>query len=131
MPLTPAESAVQRREEHLGRWVGTHPLDGLLLLIQSDEVAEPEEFDLAVEEQLARYGTPMLGRFPDHGLMILGHRHSDHPPTMLDPQAEPPNHAHMAAAADGLHRRLWSNLPTAAAAQHISEATPDAPSLSS
>ncbi|MFJ3310818.1 hypothetical protein ACIPSA_49385 [Streptomyces sp. NPDC086549] len=45
VPLTPAESAVQWRSEHLGRSVCTHPLDGLLLLTESDEAAAPDEFD--------------------------------------------------------------------------------------
>ncbi|MBL1086781.1 hypothetical protein JK359_33285 [Streptomyces actinomycinicus] len=131
VPLTPAESAVLWRSEHLGRSVSTHPLNGLLLLTESDEAAAPDEFDLAVEEQLARYGTPVLGRFPDHGLIMRGRGHSDHPPTVLDPQAEPLDHAHMAAAADALHRRLWGDLPSTAARQSIPTVVPDVPSFSS
>ncbi|MGW7824468.1 hypothetical protein ACWGLF_41800 [Streptomyces puniciscabiei] len=131
VPLTPVESAVLWRSEHLGRSVCAHPLNGMLLLTESDKAAAPEEFDLAVEEQLARYGTPVLGRFPDHGLIVRGPGHSDHPPTVLDPQAEPLDHANMAAAADALHRRLWGDLPSTAARQSVPRVTPDVPSFSS
>ncbi|MFI5688421.1 hypothetical protein [Streptomyces sp. NPDC051636] len=131
VPLTPAESAVLWRSEHLGRSVCTHPLNGLLLLTESDEAATPDEFDLAVEEQLARYGTPVLGRFPDHGLIMRGHGSSDHPPTVLDPQAKPLDHARMAAAADALHRRLWSELTSTAARQSSPTVIPDVPRFSS
>ncbi|MFF4260323.1 hypothetical protein ACFY1L_55285 [Streptomyces sp. NPDC001663] len=127
--LTPAESAVLWRSEQLGRCA--HPLDGLLLLTDSEDAAALDGFDLAVEEQLVRYGTPVLGRFPDHGLIIRGPRHSAHPPTVLDPQAKPLDHAHMAAAADALHRRLWGDLPSTAARQHVLDAAPDVPGLSS
>ncbi|MEU4089563.1 hypothetical protein [Streptomyces aureus] len=103
VPLTPAESAVQWRSENLGR-VCSHPLAGLVLL--TDDAVAPDEFDVAVDEQLARYGTPVLGRFPDHGLVIRGPQHSDHPPTVLDLEAQPHDHAQLAAAADALHLRL-------------------------
>ncbi|MFB8247302.1 hypothetical protein ACFC5X_19945 [Streptomyces sp. NPDC055952] len=110
VPLTPTESAVQWRQENLGRWVSTQPLDGLLLLTHP-EAAQQDEFDAAVEEHLARYGTPVLGHFPDHGLIIRGHAHSTHPPTLLDPPAAPTDHPHMATAAERLLHRVRGNLP--------------------
>jgi hypothetical protein len=105
--LTPAESAVQWRQQELGRWAPKHPLTGMLLLNPADENLAPDEFGRAVEDQLARYGTPVLGRFPANGPIVRGAGHSPHPPTVLDPQAEQPTHAQMTTAADALARRLW------------------------
>ncbi|GHF27235.1 hypothetical protein GCM10010218_05220 [Streptomyces mashuensis] len=111
--LTPAESAVQWRQQELGRWTPRHPLTGMLLLISSDGSVPPDDFDLAVEEQLARYGTPILGRFPTDRGIIRGPGYSPHPPTVLDPQTEHPTHAQMAVAADALARHLWPDVPPA------------------
>ncbi|WP_316782958.1 hypothetical protein [Streptomyces sasae] len=131
VPLTPAESAIQWRSENLGRSVCTHPLSGLLLLAGSEEAVDPDAFDLAVEEQLARHGTPVLGRFPDHNLIIRGLRHSVHPPTVLDPQAQPLDHEYMAAAADALHQRLWGSPPFTTVGRPAPQAPSEVPSLSS
>jgi hypothetical protein len=129
VPLTPTESAVQWRQENLGRWVSTQPLDGLLLLTQP-EAAQPDEFDAAVEEHLARHGTPVLGHFPNHGLIIRGHAHSPHPPTLLDPPAAPFDHPHMATAAERLLHRVRGNLPPTAT-KVTAQKAPDLSTLSS
>ncbi|MEV1066042.1 hypothetical protein [Streptomyces sp. NPDC050263] len=112
--LTPAESAMQWRQQELGRWTPKRPLTGMLLLTSADQNMPPDEFDLAVEDQLARYGTPVLGRFPANRGIIHGPGHSPHPPTVLDPQAEQPTHAQMTTAATALARRLWPDTSSAA-----------------
>ncbi|GHC57738.1 hypothetical protein [Streptomyces cinnamoneus] len=111
--LTPAESAVQWRQQELGRWAPRHPLTGMLLLNPASQDVPPDAFDLAVEDQLDRYGTPVLGRFPLNRGIICGPGHSTHPPTVLDPQTERPNHAQMLAATEALTRRLWPDSPPA------------------
>ncbi|CAM5326613.1 hypothetical protein [Streptomyces abikoensis] len=112
--LTPAESAVQWRQQELGRWTPRHPLAGMLLLVSADQNVPPDDFDLAVEDQLARYGTPVLGRFPVNRGIIHGPGHSPHPPTVLDPEVEHPTHAQMTTSAAALARRLWPDAPPAA-----------------
>ncbi|WP_405931579.1 hypothetical protein [Streptomyces sp. NBC_00827] len=111
--LTPTESAVQWRQQELGRWTPKRPLTGMLLVNPIGQNTPPDEFDLAVEDQLARYGTPVLGRFPANRGLIHGPGHSPHPPTVLDPQAEQPTHAEMTTAVDALARRLWPDAPPA------------------
>ena len=112
--LTPAESAVQWRQQELGRWTPTRPLTGMLLLNADDHDATPDEFDLAVENQLARYGTPVLGRYPANWMIVQGAGHRLHPPTVLDPQTDQPTHVQMTKAADALARHLWPDAPAAA-----------------
>ncbi len=111
--LTPAESAVQWRQQELGGWTPKRPLTGMLLVNPTGQNAPPDEFDLAVEDQFARYGTPVLGRFPANRGIVHGPGHSPHPPTVLDPQTEQPTHAQMTTAADALARRLWPDSPLA------------------
>lgn len=105
--LTPAESAIQWRQQEFGRWTPQHPISGMLLLSTTDETAPLDSFEQAVEEQLGRYGTPVLGRFPASGPFIQGPGHSLHPPTVLDPRTEEQGHWRMATAADMLAQRLW------------------------
>ncbi|MFD5873864.1 hypothetical protein [Streptomyces sp. NPDC060322] len=106
--LTPAESAVQWRQRQFGRWTPKRPLTGMLLLArQAKQNVPPDDFDLAVEEHLGRYGTPVLGRFPRNQVIIRGAGHSPHPPTVLDPENDEPTHAEMTAAAHVLAGRLW------------------------
>lgn len=109
MPLTPAESAVQWRQQELGGWTPLRPLTGMLLLGHRNMDEAPDEFDRAVEDQLGRYGTPILGRFPTNRPIIVGRGHSPHPPTVLDPETGQPTHAQMISAADALARRLLSS----------------------
>ncbi|MFF1690985.1 MULTISPECIES: hypothetical protein [unclassified Streptomyces] len=63
--LTPAESAAAWHRQELGRWLPTPPMAGMLLLDPDyTQDPTPDEFALAVEEQLARYEVHNLGRFP-------------------------------------------------------------------
>ncbi|MGW4197503.1 hypothetical protein [Streptomyces sp. NPDC005004] len=105
--LTPAESAIAWRQKNWSYETARLPVTGLLLLPPADQDEALDEFDHAVEEQLARYGTPVLGRFPDHGLIVRGKKHSTHPPTVLDPETDPSAHPRMMKAAADLARRLW------------------------
>ncbi|MFE4606734.1 hypothetical protein ACFRK5_00025 [Streptomyces niveus] len=107
VPLTPAESAVHWRQQELGGWTPQRPLTGVLLLGHHNLDEETDEFDRAVEDQLGRYGTRVLGRFPANRPIIVGRRHSPHPPTVLDPETEQPTHAQMVSAANNLASRLW------------------------
>ncbi|WP_406409763.1 hypothetical protein OG923_13305 [Streptomyces halstedii] len=107
LALTPAESAIAWRQKNWLFEAARLPMTGLLLLSREDEGKTLDEFDEAVEQQLARYGTPVLGRFPDHGLIVRGTSHSTHPPTVLDPEATPSAHAEMVKAASNLAERLW------------------------
>ncbi|WP_019546648.1 hypothetical protein [Streptomyces sulphureus] len=116
--LTPSESAMQWRQQELGRWDPQHAVRGMLLLTDDDQKPLPDEFDSAVEEQLARYGTPVLGRFPANRLILHGAGHSPHPPTVLDPETGEPTHSRMTAAAVSLARRLWPGAPHGAEREH-------------
>ncbi|QXE38159.1 hypothetical protein KQY30_31950 [Streptomyces sp. GMY02] len=109
--LTPAESAIDWRQKNWSYETARLPVTGLLLLLHADEDEALDEFDHAVEEQLARYGTPVLGRFPDHGPIVRGMSHSTHPPTVLDPETAPSAHARMMKAAADLGQRLSPELP--------------------
>lgn len=101
--LTPAESAAAWHRQELGRWAPAHPMAGMLLLDPAfTEDGSLDEFDLAVEEQLARYEVPVLGRFPANRLIAVGSQ----PPTVLDPQTDHPTHAQMTTAATALARQL-------------------------
>ncbi|MFC9649591.1 hypothetical protein [Streptomyces sp. NPDC056937] len=111
--LTPAESAMQWRQQELGRWTSKRPLAGMLLVNSASRDVQPDDFDVAVESELARYGTPVLGRFPANQPIAHGPRLSPHPPTVLDPQTEQPTHAQMIAAANALAHRLWPDSPVA------------------
>lgn len=106
LALTPAESAIAWRQKNWLFETARLPMTGLLLLSRADEGEILDEFDLAVEQQLARYGTPVLGRFPDHGPIIRGAGHSAHPATVLDPETIPSAHAEMVKAASHLAQRL-------------------------
>ncbi|MFB7763681.1 hypothetical protein [Streptomyces xiamenensis] len=113
--LTPTESAVQWRQRELGGWMPKGPVTGMLVINAGRrEPAEPDEFDRAVEAQLARFGMPVLGRFPANPFIARGSGHSPHPPTVLDPPTERPTHAQMLSAVKNLDRGLWP--ATAAAA---------------
>ncbi|MFD4011968.1 hypothetical protein ACFWRX_18960 [Streptomyces albidoflavus] len=108
LELTPDQSAIQWRQQELG----LHPprrLTGLLLLQSADQPITPDldSFDAAVEEQLARQGTPVLGRYPRNRSIVHGLGHSEQAPTVLDPPVERPTHAQMVAAVDAVAHRLW------------------------
>ncbi|MBV7255021.1 MULTISPECIES: hypothetical protein [Streptomyces] len=108
LELTPDQSAIQWRQQELG----LHPprrLTGLLLLQPADQPITPDldPFDAAVEEQLARQGIPVLGRYPRNRSIVHGPGHSQQAPTVLDPPVERPTHAQMVAAVDALAHRLW------------------------
>ncbi|WJV51801.1 hypothetical protein [Streptomyces flavofungini] len=104
--LTAAESAVQWRQQELGGWAPRHPLSGLLLLTYAPEGEALDAFDLSVEEQLARYGMPVVGRFPSNRGTTRGLGHSS-PATVLDPEADFPTHNQMISAVDAVTRCLW------------------------
>ncbi|WP_234438043.1 hypothetical protein [Streptomyces viridochromogenes] len=111
--LTPTESAMQWRQQELGRWTSKRPLTGMLLVNSASHDVQPDDFDVAVENDLARYGTPVLGRFPANQPIAHGPGLSPHPPTVLDPQTDQPTHAQMITAANALARRLWPDSPLA------------------
>lgn len=71
----------------------------------------PDRFDAQVEEQLARYGTPVLGRFPANGPIVHGPGPSRHAPTVMDPKAAQPTHVQMTTAVNTLALRLWPAQP--------------------
>ncbi|MGR3938472.1 hypothetical protein [Streptomyces sp. BRA346] len=122
--LTPPESAVQWRQQELGRWTPRRPVTGMLLLHRADQNVPLDDFDLAVEGQLARYGTPVLGRFPTNRETVCDPGYSPHPPTVLDPPAEQPTHAQMTTAADALARHLWPDTPRTAELAETPNACP-------
>ncbi|MFJ7768012.1 hypothetical protein ACIQ1J_06245 [Streptomyces sp. NPDC097107] len=111
--LTPAESAMQWRQQELGRWTSKRPLTGMLLVNPATLDVQPDDFDMAVENELARYGAPVLGRFPANRPIAHGPGLSPHPPTVLDPQTDQPTHAQMITAANALAHRLWPDSPLA------------------
>lgn len=104
--LTPTESAVKWRERELKvPWLHQVPLAGALLL--RDPREEPpvaDEFTAEVEEQLARYGTPILGRYPRLGLLDRAFQSAA--VTVLDPAA-PDRIESMTSAATALGDCLW------------------------
>ncbi|ALC25679.1 hypothetical protein [Streptomyces sp. CFMR 7] len=110
LDLTPDQSAILWRQQELGLRPPRR-LAGLLLIEPAGQATVPEGFDAQVEEQLARYGTPVLGRFPANGPIAHGPGHSPHAPTVMDPKAERPTHEQMITATEALDRRLWSADP--------------------
>ncbi|MFI8515316.1 hypothetical protein ACIGHB_29730 [Streptomyces sp. NPDC085460] len=109
--LTASEAASQWRAEELGRW--SLPVTGLLLQTGWRKEEQPlDDFDGQVEQHLSRFGTPVVGRFPYSGYAVRGPGHSDHPPTVLDPETTEPLHAQMIRAADELAERLSLFSPT-------------------
>jgi hypothetical protein len=123
MSLSPRESALQWRLDHLGNGdLSDHLPNGLLLLHHPAPRSErpTDTFANEVEEHLAMLGTPVLGHFPGRGLVVRGLGHSPHPATVLDPQVThtsvldtAPLHAHMEQAASALAQRLWPTAPVA------------------
>ncbi|MGP3777162.1 hypothetical protein ACTWJ8_40640 (plasmid) [Streptomyces sp. SDT5-1] len=114
MPLTPRESALQWRQEHLGAWDAGRALAGLLLLHsprQSCAERVVDDFTEAVEEHLALMGTPVLAHFTTCSQYTLGPRHWAFPPTVLDPdradaEAGVPRHADMEKGATDFAKAL-------------------------
>ncbi|MGW1785780.1 hypothetical protein ACWCQQ_42890 [Streptomyces sp. NPDC002143] len=100
------ESAVKWREREFGqRSLGRLPLAGVLLLSDPRQPAPlPDTFTMQVEEQLARYGTPVLGRYP-RTYLVSATRLSG-PTTVLDPIALD-EHDRMITGAVSLASRLW------------------------
>ncbi|EPH41476.1 hypothetical protein ABT390_34275 [Streptomyces aurantiacus] len=129
--LTPPESAVQWRQQELGGWTPKYRLTGLLFLTGAQQPPAPDEFDLAVEEQLARHGTPVVGRFPANGWIIRGPGHSSHPPTVLDPESEHPTHDQMITAVDALAQRLWPHRVAELGTSPLAASAEAAPQLGS
>ncbi|MFB7428727.1 hypothetical protein ACFC0K_36195 [Streptomyces hydrogenans] len=103
--LTASEAATQWRTEELGRW--RQPVTGLLLQTGFQDDERPlDDFDREIEENLARFGTPVIGRYPYSGHAVHGPGLSDHPPTVLDPETSELPHARMIRAADELREQL-------------------------
>ncbi|MFJ8677350.1 hypothetical protein [Streptomyces sp. NPDC093589] len=116
--LTPAESAATWHREELGRWFPTPPMAGMLLLDPDyTQAPMPDAFDLAVEEQLARYEVHILGRFPKNERICREAGASLHAPTVLDPQTDQPSHAQMTTAATEFARQLWPGRPATTTSQ--------------
>jgi hypothetical protein len=109
LALSPVESAVKWRERELGqRSLGRLPLAGVLLLSDPRQQASlPDAFTTQVEEQLTRYGTPILGRYPRTGLMSMTQRSGV--TTVLDPIG-PDEHDRILKGATSLASRLWPGM---------------------
>jgi hypothetical protein len=110
LALSPMESAVKWRERELGQRSLCHvPLAGILLLRDPREQAPiSDTFTTQVEEQLARYSTPILGRYPRLGLSNLA-QHSK-TTTVLDPISAEQRDS-MIQSATSLAARLWPGSP--------------------
>ncbi|MYT68317.1 MULTISPECIES: hypothetical protein [unclassified Streptomyces] len=117
MTLSPRESALQWRLDHLGNGSALDQAPtGLLLLpglAPHPEHPADDAFAREVEDHLALMGAQVMGRFPGRGIMIHGTDHSPHPLTVLDPPVVDGNnlvhapHGSMEEAATGLAQRLW------------------------